>query len=88
MSEDSPPSSAPAKGATGGTVRRMDDDAIERVPGTGAPARRELAAAGYTRLGQLDGMSARELLKIHGVGPKAIRVLRAAMRERGLTLRE
>jgi predicted flap endonuclease-1-like 5' DNA nuclease len=50
----------------------------------GAPATRALAAAGHTRLDQLAGVRASELLKLHGVGPKAIRLLREALAARGL----
>jgi predicted flap endonuclease-1-like 5' DNA nuclease len=53
-------------------------------PGIGAPATRALAAAGITRLEQLTSFSEAELLKLHGVGPKAIRLLRAALSQRRL----
>jgi predicted flap endonuclease-1-like 5' DNA nuclease len=52
----------------------------------GAPATRALAAAGYTELSQLADVSEEELKALHGVGPKALRVLREALRERGLSL--
>lgn len=52
--------------------------------GMGRPATDALRLAGYTRLKQLQKVSAAELLKLHGVGPKAISVLRAALAERGL----
>jgi DNA integrity scanning protein DisA with diadenylate cyclase activity len=52
----------------------------------GAPAIRALAAAGYTELSQLGGASEEELKALHGVGPKALRVLRDALGERGLSL--
>ncbi|MCL7427194.1 DNA-binding protein [Streptomyces sp. YS415] len=55
--------------------------------GMGAPATRALAAAGYTKLSQLAGASEAELKVLHGVGPKALRVLRDALEERGLSLR-
>jgi predicted Fe-Mo cluster-binding NifX family protein len=45
----------------------------------GNPARRALRAAGYTRLAQLTTVTAAEVLALHGVGPKAIRVLREAL---------
>ncbi|MCM6775138.1 DNA-binding protein [Nocardia sp. CDC159] len=54
--------------------------------GIGAPATRALNAVGYTELEQLAGVPEAELLALHGVGPKAIRVLRAALAERGLSL--
>ena len=53
--------------------------------GIGAPATRALHAAGYTRLEQLAGVPERELEKLHGVGPKALRILREALEEGGLS---
>jgi hypothetical protein len=52
----------------------------------GSPALRALVAAGYTRLEQLDGVSAATLGKLHGVGPKALGLLSAALAARGLSL--
>ncbi|WP_435745818.1 hypothetical protein [Microbacterium sp. PMB16] len=49
----------------------------------GKVARRELALHGLTRLEQFDGRSAKELLAIHGVGPKAIRILREHLEPEG-----
>ncbi len=54
--------------------------------GTVAP--RELARAGYTDLRGISRATARELLAIHGVGPKAIRILREALAEAGLGFRD
>lgn len=51
--------------------------------GIGKPALRALTAAGYTRLDQLAKVKEDDLLKLHGVGPKAIRVLRAALQASG-----
>jgi hypothetical protein len=48
----------------------------------GAPARRALLAAGYTSLNDLVGLSEAALLSLHGVGPKALRVLREALAAR------
>ncbi|MDP9849207.1 helix-hairpin-helix domain-containing protein [Streptosporangium lutulentum] len=52
----------------------------------GVPARRALAAAGYTTLAQVASATEQELLRLHGMGPKAIRLLRAALAERDLAL--
>ena len=52
--------------------------------GIGGPATDALRLQGYTRLKQLVKVSEADLLKLHGVGPKAISVLRAALAERGL----
>lgn len=52
----------------------------------GKVSRRELALHGLTRLEQFDGLSEKALLEIHGVGPKAIRILREHLASTGLTL--
>ncbi|MEI7030298.1 DNA-binding protein [Streptomyces pratensis] len=51
----------------------------------GNPARRALRAAGCTRLVQLTAMTVPEILALHGVGPKAVRVLREALAAEGLS---
>ena len=48
----------------------------------GAPATRALTAAGYTELSQLANVPAAELAKLHGVGPKALRLLQEALQLR------
>jgi DNA-directed RNA polymerase alpha subunit len=50
------------------------------------PAWRALTGAGYWRLEQLTTVSAEELLRLHGMGPKALDQLRQALAERGLAL--
>ena len=54
------------------------------LKGTGQPAIRALTAAGYSRDEQLAGVSEAALLKLHGVGPKAIRIIQQTLAERGL----
>lgn len=54
----------------------------------GKVAPRELAVHGITRFAQLVDWSERELLDIHGVGPKAIRILREELKSRGLSFRD
>jgi DNA-directed RNA polymerase alpha subunit len=54
----------------------------------GRPARQALTAHGIDRLEQLTEMSAAELLDLHGVGPKAVAVLRQTLAERGLAFRD
>ena len=54
--------------------------------GIGGPATRALHGAGYTQLRQLAGVPAADLKKLHGMGPKAVRVLQAALEEQGLSL--
>jgi DNA-directed RNA polymerase alpha subunit len=57
------------------------------LPGSiGAPATRALTAAGYTELGQLAQVPAAELKKLHGLGPKAVRLLQEALEQQGMSL--
>ncbi len=53
------------------------------LPAIGKPATRALAAAGITTLDQVATRSEAELLAMHGVGPKAVRILGEALAERG-----
>jgi predicted flap endonuclease-1-like 5' DNA nuclease len=50
----------------------------------GKTAARELSRNGITSLRQVAGHSKKELLAIHGVGPKAIAILGDALAEKGL----
>ena len=54
----------------------------------GKVAKRELALNGYTRYEQLTTVTAKELLKIHGVGPKAVRILAEELEARGMAFAE
>ncbi len=56
----------------------------EFPPGIEKVARRELALNGYTRYGDLTKVTSAELLTIHGVGPKAVRILDEELTARGL----
>ena len=49
----------------------------------GRPATSALLAAGYTRLEQLTAVSAREILRLHGMGPKGIRILQEELSAQG-----
>ena len=57
-------------------------------PSIGKPALRALSAAGFTKLEQFTKIKETDLLKLHGVGPKAIRLIRAALNELGLSFAE
>lgn len=68
-------------------ANKQPDGMTEGLPqGLSKPAQRALMAAGYHRLEQLAGISEQELLKLHGVGPKSIPVLRQALAAQGLAL--
>ncbi|MEC0247336.1 DNA-binding protein [Paenibacillus chitinolyticus] len=53
--------------------------------GLSKPALRALAAAGFQRLEQLTRITEKELLLLHGMGPKAIKVLRPALAAKSLS---
>jgi len=50
----------------------------DALPWIGAPAASALQAIGVTKASQLKEFSEKDLLKIHGIGPKAIRLLKDA----------
>lgn len=54
----------------------------------GKVARRELALHGYTDYENLTTATAAELLAIHGVGPKAVRILEEELAALGLSFAE
>ena len=57
------------------------------LPPIGRPATRALAQADITTLAQVAEHTEAELLDLHGVGPKAIRILREALTAEGLGFR-
>jgi predicted flap endonuclease-1-like 5' DNA nuclease len=61
--------------------------ATELTPRIGRPATGALTLAGYTTYASLARATAKDLLAIHGVGPKAIRILEEELAERGLAFR-
>ncbi|HEX6443558.1 MAG TPA: TetR family transcriptional regulator [Streptosporangiales bacterium] len=72
-----------------GKARVMPTDGRIAMPtGLGKPALRALAGAGYTRLDQLAEVSEKDLGKLHGMGPKALRILREALAANGLSFRD
>ncbi len=56
----------------------------DNLPKIAAPARRALANAGFTRLEDLTRTSEADLSKLHGMGSKAIWMLREALAANGL----
>jgi hypothetical protein len=51
--------------------------------GVSKPAQRALASVGVTRLAQLTQHTKRELLALHGFGPKALTILERALTAEG-----
>ena len=56
-------------------------------PPIGGPALRALATAGIRSLAELAAWRERDLLALHGMGPKGVRLLKAALSAEGRTLR-
>ncbi|GAA1315801.1 hypothetical protein ACFSWE_01740 [Leucobacter albus] len=66
-------------------------DVPERVgdlPKIGRPATSALLQLGATTLAEVAGFSRAELLALHGVGPKAVRILEEALAAAGAGLRD
>ncbi|TSB45991.1 DNA-binding protein [Alkalicoccobacillus porphyridii] len=62
---------------------------FEKLPqNIGSPARRALKAKGFTEVGQLTEITEKELLALHGVGPKAIRILKEYLTKQGQSFAE
>ncbi len=60
--------------------------ALNTLPKIGAPATRALQGAGYGTLSDLAGVPRDEPAKLHGVGPKALAIIEAALAEHQLKL--
>ena len=57
------------------------------LPAIGKPALRALNAIGIRTLAEVALRSEAELAALHGVGPKAIGILKSALAQRGASLR-
>lgn len=66
-------------------LRKPEADFLRVLP---APARRAAENAGINTLKQLSMWSATDLLKLHGMGPASIPILRKALKAGGLLLRK
>jgi predicted flap endonuclease-1-like 5' DNA nuclease len=59
---------------------------LDELPKIGAPATRALNNAGYTSLRQLAGVPRADLAKLHGMGPKALRIIEDNLAKQGFRL--
>ena len=66
-------------------TRSSNSDTIAQLfpRGVAKPAVRALIAAGYTSLDQLSKAREADIAGLHGIGPKALGILREALKERG-----
>ena len=70
------------------TSHRSDGPATPLPRNIGRPATDALLLAGYDSLERLAGASAKEMLRLHGVGPVAIARLRDALAGIGRSFRD
>lgn len=56
--------------------------------GLSAPAQRALAGAGFTQIEQLADATETDILKLHGIGPSAMPLLREALAAKGLQFKD
>jgi ERCC4-type nuclease len=57
-------------------------------PKLAAPAHRALAGAGISSLKQLSKFSEEQIKELHGIGPNALKELRRALTEKGLSFKK
>jgi predicted flap endonuclease-1-like 5' DNA nuclease len=60
------------------------EDESEFPVALGEVARRELTVHGITRFEQLTSLTESDVLNIHGIGPKAVRILMEELDARGV----
>lgn len=60
-----------------------DEPASDLPTGLSKPAQRALASAGYVRRAQFTTLSEADILQLHGMGPKALEMIRRALAARG-----
>lgn len=59
--------------------------AVPDLPKLAAPAMRALSGAGLDSLTKLSRTSEAKVMALHGMGPNAMKTLRAAMKQAGLS---
>lgn len=68
-------------------MKKQADSQNGDLPKTSAPAQRALEGIGVQNLKQLSKHSEKEILTLHGMGPKAMRLLREALAKQGLSFK-
>lgn len=65
-----------------------DSQSKSDLPKIGAPATRALETAGYTTIKQLTRVTEAEIAQLHGMGPKALEILREKLKAEGLSFKQ
>lgn len=68
------------------STNKIDPAAYGFPPGLSQPALQALLQAGIDNMERVAETTAQELLALHGMGPKGIRILREALAAEGLAL--
>lgn len=63
----------------------MSEKYRDEFPAIGAPAFRALDSIGITHLTQLTRYTEKELLDLHGFGPKALKLVKEKLNDKGLS---
>lgn len=72
----------------GNFTSTLDEFGTEFPHAVGRVAKRALASHGFTTYAHLAGTTRGELLAIHGIGPKAVRILAEELARRGMSFTE
>ncbi len=67
------------------STEEMNNKYGEEFPSIAAPAFRALDRIGIVKLADLTRYSEKDLLALHGFGPKALKILRQALQEKGMS---
>lgn len=59
----------------------------DKIPKTSAPAMRALLNVNIKTLKDLSKWSEKDILKLHGIGPKSIPIWRKALKQKGMTFK-
>ncbi len=68
--------------------RQVSSQDNDLPAGLSQPAQRALAGAGIQNLKQLSRFSENEVMRLHGIGPRAMDLLTRSLVEKGLTFRK
>jgi DNA-directed RNA polymerase alpha subunit len=66
-------------------MKQSEERESDLPTGLSKPAQRALAGAGYVRLEQFTRLSEADVLRLHGMGPKALEQIRRALAAKGLS---
>jgi hypothetical protein len=66
------------------TKNKHQEPESDLPTGLAKPAQRALAAAGYVQLEQFTKLSQADVMRLHGMGPKALDQIRRALAAKGL----